>query len=239
MARVRALSQEEIERLREELAAGQQPMVWFTAKAVGVEEGRSGKVTALGDPKEGDFIQVKPTGSKDVLSFSPAEITLTKPERKAERRSKAAESAPSAPARPVPQATTPSAPPPSRPVPAPSASTAPTSPERGRPAVEEPAKRSGRPSTGRRKGEPTLTVTLASTPEGEWSVEVLAGKKRTVRDLPVSPGAVAQVAKALPPEVAEAIEGVLETARELQRARVAQLQAELEQARRMLDELSG
>ncbi|WP_280205534.1 hypothetical protein [Nocardia farcinica] len=75
------LSDSEIEHIAAEIAAGRPPMVWFTSAAVGVPEGRSGKVVALGDPAEGDFLQVRPTGSKDALSFSPVEVTLTKPPR--------------------------------------------------------------------------------------------------------------------------------------------------------------
>ena len=67
------LSPEELNGLKEELAAGTTPTVWFTAAAVGVPEGRSGKVIALADPEEGDFIQVRPAGSKDVVSFSAAD----------------------------------------------------------------------------------------------------------------------------------------------------------------------
>src|SRR5690606_6613810 len=75
------LSEAELARIAGELAEGKPPMVWFTAAAVGVAEGKSGKVVALGDPADGDFLQVRPTGSKDVLSFGPSEVTLTKPAR--------------------------------------------------------------------------------------------------------------------------------------------------------------
>lgn len=75
------LSDTEIAQIATEIAAGRPPMVWFTAAAVGIPEGRSGKVIALGEPSDGDFLQIRPTGSKDVLSFSPAEVTMTKPAR--------------------------------------------------------------------------------------------------------------------------------------------------------------
>ncbi|MGW4246013.1 hypothetical protein [Nocardia sp. NPDC004722] len=80
------LSDTEIRQIAAEIDAGKPPMVWFTAAAVGVPEGRSGKVMSLGDPSEGDFLQVKPTGSKDVLSFGPTEVTLTKPGRPAQAK---------------------------------------------------------------------------------------------------------------------------------------------------------
>src|SRR5919201_3769747 len=82
MSQARALSSDDVRGLRAELAAGGTPTVWFTASAVGVTEGRSGKVIALDEPAEGDFIQVRPAGSKDVLSFSAGEVTLVKPPRK-------------------------------------------------------------------------------------------------------------------------------------------------------------
>jgi hypothetical protein len=49
---------------------------------------------------------------------------------------------------------------------------------------------------------------------------------------------VAQAAKLLHPEVAEVVDSVLESVRSTQRAKVEQLQAELETARRVLDELT-
>src|SRR5579863_9063756 len=82
------LSEADIQSIAADLGRSVQPMVWFTSLAIGVEEGRSGKVVTLGNPDEGDFVHVKPTGSKDVLSFSPTEVTLTKP---APKRATAAE----------------------------------------------------------------------------------------------------------------------------------------------------
>ena len=94
MSQARALSAEEIRGLRDELAGGGTPTVWFTAAAVGVPEGRSGKVIAMDEPAEGDFIQVRPAGSKDVLSFSAGEVTLVKPPRKRKEPAGAKDSAP-------------------------------------------------------------------------------------------------------------------------------------------------
>lgn len=84
---------------------------------------------------------------------------------------------------------------------------------------------------------PEVTVTLTGTADGEWSVDVVSGKKRAVRGLAVPSSAVAQAAKILHPEVAEVVAGILDAAREAQEAKVQQLQAELEAARRLLDEL--
>ena len=83
-----------------------------------------------------------------------------------------------------------------------------------------------------------VTVTLTGTADGEWTVDVVNGKKRTIRGLAVTSAAVAQAAKVLHPEVAEVVAGILEAARGVQQAKVAQLQAELAEARKLLEELS-
>ncbi|GAA2668712.1 MULTISPECIES: DUF6319 family protein [Actinosynnema] len=215
-----SLSPEDLDHLRAELDAGRQPPVWFTASAVGMEAGKSAKVLALTDPPEGDFIQVRPTGARDELSFSPAELTLEKP---APRKKEPAPPPPPPAAAPVAAASvepgpvehiyTPE-PPPAKPKPA--AKTAPKKPVRG---VE-------------------VTVTLNSTADGEWTVDVQSGSKRTLRAAPISAALVAQAARSLLPEVHEAVEGVLAAAREKHLARVEQLRTELEAAQRALDELS-
>ena len=78
-----------------------------------------------------------------------------------------------------------------------------------------------------------------STGEGEWTVEVLQGARKTIRPTPVSPASVAQAAKLLTPEVSEIVEGVLNAARAQQLARVEQLRAELEAAQKALDDLGA
>jgi hypothetical protein len=95
-----------------------------------------------------------------------------------------------------------------------------------------------RPTRGRGRQPAPITVTLSSTPDGEWTVEVQAGSRRTVRPQPVSAGSVAAAAKALGGDIEQAIDGAITAAREQQQTRVAQLEAELEVARRALAELS-
>lgn len=249
------LSDTEIRQIAAELADGRPPMVWFTPAAVGVSEGRSGKVIALGDPAEGDFLQIRPTGSKDVMSFSPTEVTLAKPARK-DKRPTTSETAGAS--RPAPRkdtavsmsstatapATPASAPAPSdrsAGAPKPAASqpvsdakpTAKPAAPAARPAREKPA------AAARKNKAPEVTVTLSGTADGEWTVDVVHGKKRTIKGLSVAGASVAQAAKLLHPEVSEVVDSVLEAVRNTQRAKVEQLQAELEQARRLLDELSG
>ena len=234
MSQARALSTDEIRGLREELAASNTPTVWFTAAAVGVPEGRSGKVVALNEPAEGDFIQVRPAGSKDVLSFSAGEVTLVKPPRKrpeksADSRTTTTPTAASKPAQPPAQAPAKPAQAPAKPAPAAKADPA------AKPAPAAEAK----PAAARRKPKQPAgaTVTLTADQGGQWSVEVSTGKKRVLRPTPVPASAVAQAAKSLHDDVADAVEPLLEAAREQQRARVEQLQEELANAQRMLDEL--
>lgn len=260
---------EETATLRADLAEGKQPTVWFTSAAVGVEAGRSGKVTALNEPAEGDFIQVRPTGSKDVLSFEAAEITVVRPPR--QKKTAAAEVKQATPQRASVTATQP---PTALGEPAWSGSavdkTAPTASAAGqnKPAgsgtgaaagnASDSAAAAGSSGTGGSTGSGTrrtgatkragaaraarpveMTVTLASTLEGEWTVDVLSGKKRIAKAMPLSASVVAKVAKILPPDVEDAIDSALDAAREQQRSRVDQLQAELADAKRTLDELFG
>ncbi|MGO4615532.1 DUF6319 family protein [Nocardia sp. 2YAB30] len=245
------LSDSEIQQIATDIAGGRPPMVWFTAAAVGVPEGRSGKVVALGDPTDGDFLQVRPTGSKDVLSFSPTEVTLTKPPRgaavsaahpKSTTRKESAVTQTST----VTSTATPSAQgsAPTPPVtPKPPGGTPESSEQDGAAkssARQTPAANTAKPakaSAARKTKAPEVTVTLTGTADGEWSVDVVSGKKRTVRGLPVNSSAVAQAAKVLHPEVADVVAGILEAARGVQEAKVQQLQAELEEAKRLLEDL--
>ncbi|GAB4590148.1 hypothetical protein [Nocardia sp. IFM 10818] len=80
------MSDTEIQHIAAELARGNSPTVWFTPDAVGVTPGRSGKVVRLADPAEPDRVGVRPTGSDDTLAFSPTELTLTNPARRAAHR---------------------------------------------------------------------------------------------------------------------------------------------------------
>jgi hypothetical protein len=246
------LSDTEIRQIAAELADGRPPMVWFTPAAVGVSEGRSGKVIALGDPADGDFLQVRPTGSKDVMSFSPSEVTLAKPARKDKRTTTSETTGATPPATrkdtAVSMSSSVTAPPaPPTPAAAPAAASKTPAPHHAsdpkpaaKPAATPARTPREKPAAAARKSKaPEVTVTLAGTADGEWTVDVVHGKKRTIKGLSVPGASVAQAAKLLHPEVAEVVDSVLDAVRDSQRAKVEQLQAELEQARRLLDELSG
>ena len=229
MSQPRALSSDEVQQLRDELVEGNTPTVWFTSEAVGVPEGRSGKVTALAEPAEGDFVQVRPASSKDTLSFSAAEVTLEKPPRK--RKSSEATPKPS-PAKAQPTSTSSVGS---------GAKPAPAQPSKAQKATSSGSTAQPPSSNGTRRKPPQIsgaTVTLSADNEGQWRVEVNTGKKRALKPTAVSPSAVAQAAKVLHDDVAEAVEPLLQAARERQRARVEELQRELDEAQRALDEMT-
>ncbi|WP_227996163.1 DUF6319 family protein [Nocardia australiensis] len=253
------MSDTEIQQIATDIAGGSPPMVWFTTAAVGVPAGRSGKVLELDDPSVGDFLRVRPTGSKDVLSFSPTEVTLTKPPRAATAtpaQSKSAtrkDSTVTQPSTAAPSAPSSNGAPSSNqgsvgtatPVASGPAATGTSAADNAKPAApKQPAAGAAAPkpatkaTAARKTKAPEVTVTLTGTADGEWSVDVISGKKRAVRGLPVASSAVAQAAKVLHPEVAEVVAGILEAAREVQEVKVAQLAAELEEAKRLLEELS-
>ncbi|MEV0248845.1 hypothetical protein AB0H76_19740 [Nocardia sp. NPDC050712] len=74
-----SLSDNQIQRIASAVEAGRRPRVYFTADAVGMEEGRSGMVVAVAARTEPDFLHVRPTGSNDTLAFSPTELTVVRP----------------------------------------------------------------------------------------------------------------------------------------------------------------
>lgn len=227
------LSAEQIAQVRAEVDAGRTPMVWFTPAAVGVDAGRSAKVVSLTEPYEGDFIQVRPTGSHDTLSFSTSELTMDKPARR---------KGPAEPTKPKPAPVPAPAPTDEllvvreRPTRKPTAKAVATEVRAPAQTVAEPPP--AKPQRGRAKQPAPITVTLSSTTEGEWTVEVQSGSRRTVRPQPVSAGSVAAAARALGGDIEQAIEGALTAARTQQLAKVSQLEAELAAAREALAELS-
>src|ERR671914_956527 len=85
------LSEPDLVAARAQLAEGRPFPVWFTAAAVGVPVGGSAKIVSIGEPAEGDFVEVRPTGSKDTVFCSPNELTRTRPPRR--RAQKAADKA--------------------------------------------------------------------------------------------------------------------------------------------------
>ncbi|AHI00124.1 hypothetical protein GCM10010174_82370 [Kutzneria viridogrisea] len=242
MALPGSLSEEDVEHLRDELVRGREATVWFTADAVGVQVGRSAKVVGLSDPAEVDFIQVRPSGSQDELAFSPGELTLLRPGR----NTRSPADVPQAVSRPsmeqnmseienttteateVTESTS---------APAEEAPAGEATPE-GTPA---PAAKKPRPaaSTAKKTRVADVVITISGSIDGDWTVDVVAAKKKALRAVQVTPAVVGAAAKALHPEVHESIEAVLEQAREQQTAKVEQLRAELEAAQKALEDLAG
>jgi hypothetical protein len=213
------LSEQDLEAARTELSAGKPFTVWFTSAAVGVPAGGSAKVISIDDAIEGDFIQVRPAGTRDTMFCSPSELTKTRPQR-----ARAQQPADRAPKRIAP---------PERKLP----------PELLRESEPRPAVPEKSPDRPRQVGDRTVsrpvTVTLSGTAYGEWTVEVVIGKKQIVRPTSVQPAEVAKAARSLPSAVAQTIESTLDGARQRQVERVERLRAELEAAQRALQELSS
>lgn len=108
------------------------------------------------------------------------------------------------------------------------------------PAEEEaPKPRRGRPkgSTARTTRTVELILTVSGTADGEWQAELKQGSTWITRGLPVSAAAVSRAAQELHAQIAEPIDAVIGAAREERAARVAALEAELEQARKALAEI--
>ena len=104
------------------------------------------------------------------------------------------------------------------------------------------------PAEPRRRGRPKgsaarttrtieLILTVSGTADGEWQAELKQGATWLSRGLPVSAAAVSRAAAELHAEIAGPIDQVIGAAREQRAARVAALEAELEQARKALAEM--
>lgn len=111
-------------------------------------------------------------------------------------------------------------------------------------AAEEEAStaKRGRPrkqaSSARKTRTVELTLTLTGTAEGEWQADLVHGTNRVVKGLQIPASAVAKAAKELHDDISEGIETVLSAAREQHRAKMEELEAELEKVKRALADLS-
>ncbi|MFR9804515.1 DUF6319 family protein [Pseudonocardia sp. RS010] len=105
--------------------------------------------------------------------------------------------------------------------------------------VEPPRRKRGRPkgSTARTTRVVELTLTVSGTADGEWQAELKRGTAWLARALPVSAGAVQKAAAELHAEIAGPIEEIIGEARAAREAKVAELEAQLEQAKKALAEL--
>lgn len=108
------------------------------------------------------------------------------------------------------------------------------------PEAEPEKRRRGRPkstSSARTTRMVELTLTVSGTADGEWQAELKQGTSWLTRGLPVSAAAVSRAAQELSAELSGPIDALIGAAREQRAARVAALEAELEQARKALAEM--
>ncbi|GAA3827985.1 MULTISPECIES: DUF6319 family protein [Amycolatopsis] len=106
---------------------------------------------------------------------------------------------------------------------------------------EEAKPKRGRPKASAAKKTRTveLTLTVTGTADGEWQAELKHGSKWVAQGLKIPASAVSRAAKELHEDLSTPIDEVINAAVEQQKAKVAALEAELEQARQALAELDG
>lgn len=137
--------------------------------------------------------------------------------------------APEATGSPEPQAS---------PEPAPAAEPAPVAEEPApAPAPAKKPRAAKAASTAKKTRTVELTLTVTGTMDGDWQAELTQGGKRVLQGLAIPATAVSRAAAELHTDIASAIESVLETAREQHRARMAELEAELNKVKAALAEL--
>lgn len=108
--------------------------------------------------------------------------------------------------------------------------------------VESPKPKRGRPkvaTTAKKTRTVELTLTVTGTADGEWQAELKNGAKWVAKGLEIPAAAVSRAAKELHADLSGPIDEVINAARELQAAKVAQLEAELEKAKLALAELDA
>ncbi|WP_340685299.1 DUF6319 family protein [Amycolatopsis coloradensis] len=112
----------------------------------------------------------------------------------------------------------------------------------GEEAAESPKPKRGRPkvaTTAKKTRTVELTLTVTGTADGEWQAELKNGSKWVTKGLEIPAAAVSRAAKELHADLSGPIDEVINAARELQAAKVAQLEAELEKAKLALAELDA
>ena len=230
------LTDEQVDQLREQLAAGRRPKVRVSGAQFA--DGASGVVLAVGDPQAdgADFItvRVKAGGVTDELRFAPRELTAgtargqaaaqpaaaTASTKRAPKGRRAGQSAAAQPARPnkTTRKATPRA-----------GSGAPATPSPPATPTPTPQTAAAGAKPGRRRAAQLPTVSLTFMSSGAtWSVSARRGSRTVTKSAPVSPGVVSAVAQLLElPSVSEAVADVNDAALRVAEARAAALRAEL------------
>jgi pyruvate/2-oxoglutarate dehydrogenase complex dihydrolipoamide acyltransferase (E2) component len=104
--------------------------------------------------------------------------------------------------------------------------------------AEAPRKRGRKPgSTARKTRTVELTLTVTGTMDGEWQAELTQSGSRLLQGIAIPAAAVSRAAAELHEDISKAIEGVLDAAREQHQARLAELEAELNQVKAKLANL--
>ncbi|GAA3959571.1 hypothetical protein [Actinoplanes auranticolor] len=219
---VRGLSTDELQVIRDGLAAGRRPRVMFTESA-GQIAGQVGQVVALTDPAESDEWVVVRFG-RDELPFSPGDLQVAP-----KGPVKKAAPVPPQPAKPAPEFVI------DKPVPAPAA--APTPPPAEPAAPPAPAARKATAKAARPKPPPGLTVTLAYT-DGEWTIAANQGSKALAKPYVVKPSEAMKIVQLVDvPGVQEAVEHIVSAERAEAEQQAERLRAELAEIEARLAEL--
>jgi hypothetical protein len=224
------LTADELQQIRDALAAGRKPRVQFTESA-GQISGQIGQVVALEDPAASDEWVVVKFG-RDELPFSPGDLRI-------------------APKGPVPKKVAPVVVEPAEPVlsgpeflidkPVPAKPPVPVKPPVQRKSEEQEEvpvtapRKAARPVKA--KPGPSLTVTLAYG-EGEWTIAANQGAKVLARPYVIRPAeALRMVSLVDMPGVQEAVEQIMTAERAEAEQQAQRLRAELAEVEARLAEL--
>ncbi|WP_018255857.1 hypothetical protein [Salinispora mooreana] len=228
------LSTEEVDGIREAVAAGRKPKVVFTASA-GQIAGQVGQVVALTDPAVSDEFVVVRFG-RDELPFSPVDVAVAP--RGAGRKVPSAERPAGEPVAAEPVVV---APEPEFVLDTPPPAVARVAGEDASARLVEsakPARRAVKPAkTAKAKGPAGLTVTLAYA-EGEWTVAAQQGAKVLAKPYVVKPAeALRMVGLVDVSGVQEAVEQILAAERAEAEQQAEKLRSELAEVEARLAEL--
>ncbi|WP_236790727.1 DUF6319 family protein [Amycolatopsis sp. GM8] len=124
---------------------------------------------------------------------------------------------------------------------APENGVAPVAENADEPTAEEPKPKRGRPkaAAARKTRTVELTLTVTGSADGDWQAELKHGSTWVARGLAISASAVSRAAKELHGDLSTPIDEVINEAREQQKAKVALLEAELQEAKQALADLDA
>jgi hypothetical protein len=238
----RGLSTEDVESIRDALAAGRRPKVLFTESA-GQIAGQAGQVVQLTDPAAGeDYVVVR--FGRDELPFSPVDLTIpargSGPAKAAAKALGSARGTARRASDPEPAGPPPLPSPREEKTPMPTTKApAPQEPVAAPAAAEQSAAPAARKATKAARPKPPagLTVTLAYT-EGEWTVAAQQGSKALAKPYVIKPTEALKMVSLLDvPGVQEAVEAIVANERAEARQHAERLRAELAEIEAKLAEL--